>query len=82
MLRELGLPKTGLMASLLSFNVGVELGQLAVVLLALPLLVGLSRWRGYQSYVVRGGSFVLLLMSLFWFVDRAFDMQLLSRVIH
>lgn len=81
-LRELGLPKTGLIASLLSFNVGVELGQLAVVLLALPLLVGLSSWRGYQSYVVRGGSFVLLLMSLFWFVDRAFDMQLLSRVIH
>ncbi len=81
-LRELGLPKTGLIASLLSFNVGVELGQLAVVLLALPLLVVLSSWRGYQSYVVRGGSFVLLLMSLFWFVDRAFDMQLLSRVIH
>ena len=81
-LRELGLPKTGLIASLLSFNVGVELGQLAVVLLALPLLVRISSWRGYQSYVVRGGSFVLLLMSLFWFVDRAFDMQLLSRVIH
>lgn len=81
-LSELGLPKTGLMASLLSFNVGVELGQLTVVLLALPLLVALSRWRGYQCYVVRGGSFVLLLMSLIWFVERAFDMQLLSRVAH
>lgn len=80
-LRELGLPQSGLFASLLSFNLGVELGQLSVVLLVLPLLAWLSRWRGYQKWVVRGGSCVLLLLSLLWFVARAFDIQWLSRLI-
>ena len=37
-LREIGLPERGLLLSLVSFNVGVELGQLAVVAAVLPLL--------------------------------------------
>jgi HupE/UreJ protein len=37
-LREVGLPKKGLLLSLVSFNVGVEIGQLAVVAAVLPLL--------------------------------------------
>lgn len=37
-LREIGLPSKGLLLSLLSFNAGVELGQLAVVAAVLPLL--------------------------------------------
>jgi hypothetical protein len=44
-LQELGLPARGLVPSLLAFNVGVELGQLAVVLVALPVLAALSRDR-------------------------------------
>ena len=74
-LRELGLPAKGLLASLLCFNLGVELGQLTVVLAVLPLLVGLARWHRYQTVVVRAGSGVLLVLSLLWFVGRAFDMQ-------
>jgi hypothetical protein len=42
-LREIGLPARGLVASLLSFNVGVELGQLAVVAAIAPFLWLLSR---------------------------------------
>ena len=37
-LREIGLPSRGLLLSLVSFNVGVEIGQLAVVAAVLPLL--------------------------------------------
>jgi HupE / UreJ protein len=37
-LREIGLPSKGLLLSLVSFNVGVEIGQLAVVAAVLPLL--------------------------------------------
>jgi hypothetical protein len=37
-LREIGLPEKGLLLSLVSFNVGVELGQLAVVAAVLPAL--------------------------------------------
>jgi hypothetical protein len=74
-LRELGLPAKGLVTSLLCFNLGVELGQLTVVLVVLPLLVALSLWRRYQRVVVQGGSLLLLMLSLLWFVARAFDMQ-------
>ena len=42
-LKEVGLPKTGLLWSLLSFNLGVELGQLAVVVLGFPVLFLLAR---------------------------------------
>ena len=42
-LREIGLPRRGLLLSLLSFNLGVELGQLLVVALALPIVVTCAR---------------------------------------
>ena len=42
-LREIGLPQRGLLVSLVSFNVGVELGQLAVVAAVLPLLAMIAR---------------------------------------
>ena len=42
-LREIGLPTTGLWPALLGFNVGVEIGQLAVILLVLPLLHAIRR---------------------------------------
>lgn len=71
-LRELGLPKTGFVSALLSFNIGVELGQLAVVALLLPVLARLSRTQRHQTWLIRIVSLVLLLLSLYWFVDRAF----------
>ncbi len=74
-LHDLGLPSRGLVASLLCFNLGVEVGQLTVVALVLPVLIRLSLWRRYQDVVIRGTSWLLLIMSLLWFVERAFDMQ-------
>jgi hypothetical protein len=44
-LRDIGLPPRGLVLSLVSFNVGVELGQLAVVLLVAPALWLFAHWR-------------------------------------
>jgi hypothetical protein len=42
-LKEIGLPSKGLLLSLVSFNVGVEIGQLAVVAAVLPLLALVAR---------------------------------------
>lgn len=42
-LREIGLPKKGLLWSLLSFNLGVELGQLVVVAMGFPVLLLLAQ---------------------------------------
>ncbi|MEW6303046.1 MAG: HupE/UreJ family protein [Verrucomicrobiota bacterium] len=70
-LRDMGLPSTGLVRCLLSFNVGVELGQLAIVLLLLPISVGLAKWQHGRKATL-GLSIVLALFGAAWFVDRAF----------
>lgn len=54
-LKEVGLPKAGLLWSLLSFNLGVELGQLAVVVLGFPVLYLLAQ-HGPTDKSVRGGA--------------------------
>jgi hydrogenase/urease accessory protein HupE len=69
------------LAALLGFNLGVEFGQLAVVLLCLVLLAGLRRaWRGterpgHPELVPRpvrlAISAVVAALGLFWFVQRA-----------
>jgi hypothetical protein len=58
---------------LLGFNLGVELGQLAVVALVLPLLFGMRRTVFYRRAMLVGGSSVIALVGLLWFVERAFQ---------
>ena len=75
-LPELGLPTGALAVSLVGFNLGVELGQLAIVAVFLPLAFLLRHTRFYQRGVLVGGSWVALLVALAWFVERAFDLSL------
>ncbi len=75
-LTELGLPAGALAVSLVGFNLGVELGQLAIVAVFLPLAFLLRHTRFYQRGVLVGGSWVALLVALAWFVERAFDLSL------
>lgn len=70
-LSEIGLPRSEFVPALLAFNVGVELGQLAVILVAF-LIVGLP-FRGkpwYRRRVVVPGSLVIAAVGLYWFVQR------------
>ncbi|MEI7776715.1 MAG: HupE/UreJ family protein, partial [Verrucomicrobiota bacterium] len=72
-LEVLGLPSTGLIRCLLSFNVGVEFGQLAIVLLLLPVVLIFCRGRS-GPLVVRGISLSLALIGMAWFLDRVFSL--------
>ena len=70
-LREMHLPREGLIASLLAFNLGVEAGQLVVVLLTHPLIVAVGRSRHRRAFVaVASGA--ILVIALWWFAERAF----------
>jgi hypothetical protein len=69
-LREMHLPRSGLAASLFSFNLGVEVGQVLIVLLLVPLLWLLVRSR-VQVVLARSVSIVLLSLGLFWLYQRA-----------
>ena len=76
-LADLGLPQGALALSLLGFNVGVELGQLAIVALFLPVAYALRRTRFYRWAVFVGGSALIAAVSAGWFVDRAFGLALM-----
>lgn len=68
-LREMELERRGLVASLLSFNLGVEIGQVAIVALLWPLLGRLDRTR-HRDRVVRLVSAIIAGFGVFWFVER------------
>ncbi|WP_052475879.1 HupE/UreJ family protein [Cohnella kolymensis] len=55
--------------SLLSFNLGVEIGQVAVLALLLPLLWLLGKARSYPAWM-RGLSGAIGCLGLFWFIER------------
>src|SRR5262249_12322830 len=69
-LRELGLPKEGLVWSLLNFNLGVEAGQAMAVLIAVPILFRLRKFR-WEPRAVVAMSVVVLAVGLVLFVERA-----------
>jgi hypothetical protein len=72
-LREFGLPRQALGWSLFSFNLGVELGQLGVVLLVAGVLE-LIRRRSYvaAARVAVAGSVVVIVAGTYWFIERVF----------
>jgi hydrogenase/urease accessory protein HupE len=72
-LREMGLPPRALGWSLFSFNLGVEIGQLLVVVLVASAFAALrsrSEWAGRQ--LVFAGSIIVMIAGAFWFVERVF----------
>lgn len=77
-LREIGLPRQGLLLSLLSFNLGVEVGQAAIVAALFPLLHIAAARRAYRPAVLLGGSAAIASLAAFWFVERAFALRLLG----
>jgi hypothetical protein len=76
-LAELGLPQDVLALALVGFNIGVELGQLAIVAVFLPLAFALRRTQLYRRAVMVGGSLLIAVLAAVWFVERAFDLRLM-----
>ncbi|MEO8047492.1 MAG: HupE/UreJ family protein [Nitrospirota bacterium] len=76
-LSDLGLPKGSLALSLVSFNVGVEVGQLAIVATFLPLAYGLRKSWTYQRLVLVSGSLGIAALACAWLIERALDLKLL-----
>ena len=72
-LTGLGLPQKDYFGSLISFNVGVELGQVAVILLCWALV---GRWTAgkswYKQRVVVPVSVLIGLVAAYWTVERVF----------
>ncbi len=72
-LREMELPRRALGWSLFSFNFGVEIGQLLVVITVASLFAVLrSRSEWARRQLVYAGSIVVIIAGAFWFVQRVF----------
>ena len=73
-MEELALDFTSKLVALIGFNVGVEIGQLAIVLVAFPVLYSL-RNLNYVNLVLRPASAAIGLLAFWWLVTRAFDID-------
>jgi hypothetical protein len=71
-LRELGLPRGQMVTALVGFNVGVELGQLAVIVLAFAALGWWQKRAWYRRRIVIPLSLFIAAVGLVWTVQRAF----------
>jgi hypothetical protein len=78
-LQEFGLPRNALVPALASFNIGVEVGQIAIVCLIIPALLGMDRLisgRGVTAppsrpaLAVYGISAVIVGLGSYWFLAR------------
>ena len=76
-LGELELPAGTLALALLGFNAGVELGQLAIVAVFLPVAFALRDSGFYRVVILRFGSAAAMLIAAGWMLDRVFDLNLM-----
>ncbi len=77
-LADLGLPRDALVLALVGFNVGVEIGQLAIVSAFLPLAYMLRRTVFYRRVVLFGGSLGIIMVASIWLAERALDFKFIS----
>jgi len=77
-LAPLSLPRSDLAAALLGFNLGVELGQLAIVASAFFVLSTLRRWTGYSRWVLEVGSAMIAVIGTLWFIERVAGVSILG----
>ena len=70
-LADLGLPSDALLLALMGFNLGVETGQLVIVLGFLPLAYGLRHTWFYRRVVLQCGSLAVCAIAVVWLLERS-----------
>ena len=76
-LAELNLPTAEFVRALLEFNVGLELGQLMVVVGVTTVLFVLRQWPRYRPLVIRGGSCAAIVIGALWLIERTANVSIL-----
>ena len=75
-LAEFSLPKDMLVSSLIAFNLGVEAGQLAIILVFFPLAFGVRKSNLYQTGVMKLGSVAVAIIAAAWLIERSLDLTI------
>lgn len=69
-LKALGIPSSGYVGALISFNAGVEIAQLGIVVLAVIIMQSVTRFTRFTAMVTRAGSVCIAVLASFWFAQR------------
>ena len=77
---DIGMVGEFMALSVLGFNIGVELGQLAIIVVVFPILYLIRKTRWYIPVVVRIGSMLLIAIASVWVVERLFRVEIFSRI--
>lgn len=75
-LADYPIPQSYLTWSLLSFNLGVEIGQVAIVAAVVPVLFLLRKQSLYIPVILKLGAVILIMIAMYWFIERAFEIDL------
>lgn len=76
-LGELNLPTAQFAWALFQFNLGIELGQLLIVVVAVAALFGFRHQQWYRPAVISGGSVVAIVIGALWFIERTAHLAIL-----
>jgi hypothetical protein len=77
-LASFGMPRRAVGMALVAFNVGVELGQLALVAVILPGLYALGARAWYPRLVMGVGSLLIAWLAIVWMLERALGVSLVD----
>ena len=69
-LSDFGMPSDDFLKALISFNLGVEIGQLAIVLAAFCLVFWIKNEKKYRQIVVIPASLIISIVALYWVWER------------
>ncbi len=75
-LEPLGLDPARKALGLVAFNIGVEVGQIAIVFIVFPVLYVIRSHAIYRKMAFQGGSVALIAIAIFWFYERTVDVFL------
>ncbi len=75
-LGDVGVGQNFMTLTLFGFNLGVEIGQLAIICLIFPVLYLIRKQKIYPGLLI-GGSVLLIFISLYWFIERFFEVDIL-----
>jgi hypothetical protein len=77
-LMDLDLPRSNLVLTLFGFNLGVEIGQIAIVAVFVPLAYAARATVAYRRLALVAGSVVIAVLATIWLIERAFVMKIIS----
>ena len=77
-LSDLGLQGTTLVLALIGFNLGVEVGQIGILSVYIPISYAMRRTWIYKNIIFNVGSMLIAVIATAWLVERVFNIELFS----